>query len=184
MSTNQEKSFIATLSTPIGNPHFPRLTYGRNISTLRPDYEAFTFSSHIDVSDYLFLHPGIAPDALTFYFRCYDNYYAIYILNRGPYYYRAISKEQKDFLNAYVSQDGDETTFNLLDANGKIITLDQLDSDTPTVRIQTRAGKLLRAGLSRSKYDPKVGTFIRTDPNHSSTALDFRLNILQRNAPY
>ncbi|WP_139831491.1 MULTISPECIES: hypothetical protein [unclassified Pseudomonas] len=184
MSTDQEKSFIATFSTPLGNPHFPRLTYGKKVSTMRPDYVPFTLSSHIDVSDYLFLNPNVAPDALTFYFRCLDDYYTIYILTPGDYYYRTVSKEQEDFLNAYATEDGDQTTFNLLNARGKIVTLDRLGSDTPTVRIQTRAGKLLRAGLSRNRYDPKVGTFIRTDPNQSSTALDFKLNILQRNAPY
>ncbi|MFJ4194802.1 hypothetical protein [Pseudomonas sp. NPDC089534] len=184
MSTDQEKSFIATFSTRLGNPHFPRLTYGKKVSTLRPDYELFTFSSHIDVSDYLFLSRNVAPDALTFYFRGIDDYYTIYILTPGDYHYRTVSKEQKDFLNAYATKDGDQTTFNLLDANGKIITLDHLDSDTPTVRIQTRAGKLLRAGLSRNELDPNVGTFIRTDRNRSSAPLDFKLNILQRNAPY
>ncbi|WP_143497356.1 hypothetical protein [Pseudomonas sp. Irchel s3h17] len=87
-------------------------------------------------------------------------------------------------MNAYATDDGDQTTFNLLDASGKIITLDQLDNDTPTLRIQTRGSQLLRAGLSRNKYDPKVGTFIRTNATRSSSILDFKLNILQRNVPY
>lgn len=184
MSTDQEKSFTATLSTRFGYPHFPKLTYGRTIKTPRPDYEAFSFSSHVDVSDYLFLKPDVASDALTFYFRCLDDYYTIYIFTPGAYYYRTVSREEKDFLNAYSTEDGDQTTFNLLNSNGKIITLDQIDTDTPTLRIQTRSGALLSAGKSRNKYDPAVGTFVRTDPNRSASVLEFKLNILQRNVPY
>ena len=184
MSTDQEKSFIATMSTRFGHPHFPRLTYGKTTTTVRPDYETFTFSHHIDVSNYLFLKPDIAANALTFYFRCIDDYYTLYILTHGTYYYMTVSNEEKDYLNAYATENGDQTTFNLLNASGKIITLDQLNDDTPTVRIQTRSGKLLRAGLSRNKYDPKVGTFVRTNPTRSFAVLEFKLNILQRNAPY
>lgn len=184
MSTDQEKSFTATLSTRFGYPHFPRLTYGKTIRTKRPDYEFFSFDHYTDVSDYLFLKPEVAPDALTFYFRCLDDYYTMYIFTHGVYYYMTLSKENADFLNAYTPNDGDQTTFNLLDANGKIITLDQLDNDTPTVRIQTRGGNLLRAGLSRNPYDSKVGTFVRTSQTRSSGILDFKLNILERNVPY
>ncbi|MNL62852.1 hypothetical protein D3C87_1869190 [compost metagenome] len=72
----------------------------------------------------------------------------------------------------------------MLNAKGNIITLDQIDTDTPTVRIQTRGGALLCAGQSRNKRDPKVGTFVRTDPNRSASVLDFKLNILQRNVPF
>lgn len=184
MSTDQEKSFTATISTRFGYPHFPKLTYGRAVKTPRPDYEFFTFSHDMDVSDYLFLKPDVAPDALTFYFRCMDDYYTIYIFTPNEFCYRTISREQKDFLNAYATQSGDQTTYNLLNANGKIITLDQIDTDTPTVRIQTRNGHLLCAGMNRNKHDPKVGTFVRTNANRSAGVIDFKLNILQRNVPY
>lgn len=184
MSTDQEKSFTATLSTQFGYPHFPLLTYGRAIKTLRPDYETFAVSPHIDVSDYLFVKPDVAPDALTFYFRCDRDYYTIYIFTPGEYCYRTLSREAKDFMNAYVAKSGDQTTFNLLNAHGKIITLDQIDTDTPSVYIQTRGGALLCAGKSRNKYDPAVGTFVRTDPYRSEIALEFKLNILKRNVPY
>jgi len=184
MSANQEKSFTATLSTRFGYPHFPRLTYGRKVTTPRPDYGLFSFFHHIDVSNYLFLKPDVAPDALTFYFRCIEDYYTMYIFTPGTYHYMTVSKEEEDFLNAYSPDDGDQTTFNLLDAKGKIITLDEIDSNTPTVRIQTRSGRLLQAGLSRNKYDPKVGTFVRTLASRSAAVLDFKMNILQRNVPY
>jgi hypothetical protein len=95
-----------------------------------------------------------------------------------------VSNEKTDFLNAYATEDDGQTTFNLLNASENIITLDQLDNDTPTVRIQTRGGKLLRTGLNRNKYDPKVGAFVRTNHNRNSAVLEFKLNILQRNAPY
>ncbi|MBT9267336.1 hypothetical protein KKQ10_20870 [Pseudomonas sp. MG-9] len=95
MSTDQEKSFTATLKTRFGYPHFPGLTYGRTVTTPRPDYEIFTFSHHLDVSNYLFLKPDVTPDALTFYFRCLDDYYTLYIFTPGEYYYRTISREEK-----------------------------------------------------------------------------------------
>ena len=60
MSTNQEKSFIATMNTRFGHHHFSRLTYDKTITTARPDYEAFAFSHHINASNYLALKPIIA----------------------------------------------------------------------------------------------------------------------------
>jgi hypothetical protein len=60
MSTNQEKSFITTMNTRFGHPHFSRLTYDKTLTTARPDYEAFAFSHHIDVSNCLCLKSNIA----------------------------------------------------------------------------------------------------------------------------
>lgn len=184
MSTDQEKSFIATCSTPFGYPHFPALTYGKKYTTLKLDYELLSFNSHMDVSNYLFLKPDLPADSLTFYFRCQDDYYTIYIFTKGIYYYMTLSNEEDDFLNAYATQDGDQTTFNLLNKNGEIVTLDDFANDSPTIRIQTRGGKLLRQGYSRAKYNPKIGTPVRLQTPKSQTVLDFKLNILQRNAPY
>ncbi|WP_445180848.1 hypothetical protein [Pseudomonas sp. McL0111] len=184
MSSDQEKSFIATLSTKYGYPHLPALTYGRPVNTPNMDYIPFGFKSHLDVSNYLFLRPDIAANSLTFYFRCLDDYYTIYIFTRGAYHYQTLSNEDDDFLSAYTPNNSDQTTFNLLNSSGKIITLDDLTTDTPTVKLQTRSGKLLRRGRSRKKYDPVAGTAVRLDARHDPVALDFKLNILQRNAPY
>lgn len=184
MSTDQEKSFIATCKTPYGYPHFPGLTYRKKYETLRLDYDPFTFSSHQDVSNTLFLKPDLPADSLTFYFRCLDDYYTIYIFTKGAYYYRTLSNEEDDFINAYATEDGDQTTFNLLNNSGEIVTLDDFSNDSPTIRIQTRGGKLLRKGYSRPAYNPQIGTPVRLQTPKSKIALDFTLNILQRNVPY
>ncbi|MFJ2711899.1 hypothetical protein ACIOZM_13545 [Pseudomonas sp. NPDC087346] len=184
MSTDQEKSFIATFSTQFGKPHFPGLTYGRTIKTPNMDYAPFRFESHMDVSNYLFLKPEVPANSLTFYFRCLDDYYTIYIFTKGTYYYQTLSNEEDDFLNPHVPHEGDQTTFNLLSKNGKVITLDDLATDTPTIRIRTRGGKVLQEGRSRRPYDPVVGTAVRLDSPSNAAVLDFKLNILQRNAPY
>jgi hypothetical protein len=182
MSTNQE-NFIATLSTRYGYPHFPKLTYGRKVTTPRPDYEAFTFSTTWMFQTISF-SPDVAPDALTLYFRCLDDYYTIYIFTPGEYYYRTISREEKDFLELCKPKMG--TRPHSTCSMPRAISSRWIRSTRirPPVRIQTRGGALLCAGQSRNKHDPRVGTFVRTNSNRSAGVLDFKLNILKRNVPY
>lgn len=185
MSTNQEKSFIATMTTSAGNLHLPYLTYGQKTHITRLDYEAFTLEQFKDISSYLCVKPDPPPTLLKFYFRCIDDYYSIYTLNKGPYYYRALSNEDKDFIAVY-PHDDDQTTFNLLDTNGSIITLDQLDNDSATLRIQTRGGHSLRARAGRypTAADKSKVTGLVCTGKKGGTLLNFKLNILQRNVPY
>lgn len=98
MSTNQEKILYCNIEHSLWLPALPQVDVWQKVTTPRPDYEAFTFSHHLDVSNYLFLKPDVAPDALTLYFRCLDDYYTIYIFTPGEYYYRTISREEKRFL--------------------------------------------------------------------------------------
>lgn len=174
MSTNQEKSFIATMTTQMGNLHLPRLTYGKTTYIKKLDFDPFTFEANMNASSYLCVK-GDAPAAqLKFYFRCIDDYYSIYLLTNGRYHRQALSNEDKDLIGAF-PYDDDQTTFNLLDARGNIMTVDQLESDSATLRIQTRGGHTLHA-----RGNTRVGDLVCTGKK-GGTILNFKLNILQRN---
>lgn len=185
MSTHQEKSFIATLTTSSGALLVPRLAYGRQTHIQKPDYEAFTFEAKKDISNYLCVKSNAASTPLKFYFKCIDDYYSIYVMNEGLYYFYALSNEDEDLIALY-PHDNDQTTFNLLDANSRIITLDDLNSNSSQVRIQTRGGRKLhaRAGQRATAGDrEKVSGLVCTGKKRG-TLLNFRLDILQRNVSF
>jgi len=173
MSTNRQKSFITTLTTNAGNLHIPQYTYGRKIVIGVRPWLAIT-EDKIDVSNYLCADPNSNVNSLQFYFRCSEDYYTIYLRSPGPFYGRTIGRNGGDELGAYI--DDNPTTFNLIDNNGKIVTLDQITTDTPTLIIQTRGG----TALVRNKATD-MGYFIRAA---SGAVLKFRLKILERNAPF
>ncbi|MEX3773952.1 hypothetical protein [Pseudomonas sp. MYb118] len=174
MGQNKERSFVATISTNHGNLHLPRLTYGKTMRVRKLDYDVLSFEANMDVSNYLCVLPD-APQRARFYFYCIDDYYSIYVLTNAAYHRQALSNEDKDFI-ATIPPDREQTTYNLLDEQGRIITLDDLRGDNPTIRIQTRGGKLLSV---RGKT--RVGGLVCTE-SFRSKPLDFKLDILSRGA--
>ncbi|MBZ9781310.1 hypothetical protein K9857_07040 [Pseudomonas sp. REP124] len=175
MSHNKERSFVATISTNHGNLHLPRLTYGKTMHIRKLDYDVWSFEANMNASTNLCVMGIAPPDQLKFYFYCIEDYYSIYLLTNGLYHRQALSNEDKDFIGAFKPDDG-QTTYNLLDQQGRIITLDQFSNDKPQIRIQTRGGKTLSV---RGKT--RVGGLVCTE-SHRSEPLDFRLNIISRGA--
>lgn len=185
MSTNQEKSFIATLTTSSGALLVPRLAFGRQTHIQKPDFDPFTFEAKKDVSNYLCVKSNATSEPLKFYFKCIDDYYSIYVMNEGRYYFYALSNEDQDFISLY-PHDEDQTTFNLLNANSTIITLDDLNSNSSQVRIQTRGGRSLhaRAGQRATAADKEKLSGLVCTGKKGGTLLNFRMNILQRNVSF
>lgn len=175
MPHNKERSFVATMTTQYGNLHLPKLTYGKTTYIKKTGYDPFSFESHIDVSNTLCVKNNTPYDQIKFYFYCIDDYYSMYLLTDGVYHRYALSNENKDLIAAFQSN-SDQTTFNLLDGNGSIVTLDDIQASEVNVRIQTRGGRTLRVRGNHS-----VGGLVCTGAD-GGTALTFKLNILSRGA--
>lgn len=173
MSTNQERSFIAALTTNYGNLHIPRITYGKKTTFKRWYYEAFTFESFVDISSYLCVKAGAPADQLLFHFKCIDDYYSIYLLTNDQYHHYALSNENRSCISAF-PHDDDQTTYNLLDSNGNIVTLDQLEGNKHTLKIQTRGGRKLHTMLNTP-----AGGIVCTG-QEGGAVLNFEFNIAKR----
>ncbi|VVN80440.1 hypothetical protein [Pseudomonas fluorescens] len=174
MSTNRQKSFIAELATSSGHLHFPRLTHGKNVTT--PVMGLFDFSpTQIDVSNFLCIDDNKPRATLRFYFRCTGDYYHLYIRTPGAYYGKILGRNDDDILTAV--HDEEATAFNLIDKNGKIITLDNLTSNKSSLIIQTIHG----SALTRRKQSDE-GYFVYG--GGGGARLNFYLNIIERNASY
>ncbi|MGY2339571.1 hypothetical protein ACW9HW_10050 [Pseudomonas sp. SDO5532_S415] len=175
MNKNQERSFIATMKTNHGNLHLPKITYGKTTLIKKLDYDTWSFDANMDISSYLCVKTDAPANQMKFYFDCIDDYYSIYLLTDGLYHRYALSNENQDFISAF-RYDHEQTTYNLLDGNGQIVTLDQINTDTPVLRIQTRGGRTLSA-----RGNTKVGSLVCTG-KVSARPLDFKFEILSRGA--
>ena len=155
MSTNRQKSFIATMSlwgVPVAMVQPPfnsnRMLWGQN-------------SQHV-------------PDKM--YFRCEGDYYVIFIRSEGLHYGKTIDQAGAVFV-ANPPAGSKTTSFNIIDnKSNNIVTLDDLRGETVEVYLKTRNGYFLTADFNYSDY-PKM---IRLDAPTAS----FQLHILERNVPY
>lgn len=175
MNQNTERSFVATLKTNYGNLHLPKLTYKKTTKIKTFDYDPFKFDTHIDVSSYLCVKGDAPSNKIKFYFYCIDDYYSIYLMTDDFYHRQALSNEHKDFIGAF-PPDREQTTYNLINQQGKIITLDQLEDNAATIRIQTRGGKTLSV-----RGNTPVGSLVCTESGRAKP-LQFTLDILSRGA--
>lgn len=171
MDKNNQNSFVATIKTNYGNLHLPKLTYGKTTLVKKLDYDAWSFDANMDVSSYLCVKSDAPAKHIKFYFYCIEDYYSIYLLTDGLYHRQALSNENKDFIGAF-PPDREQTTYNLLDQQGRILTPEQFDSDRPKVRIQTKGGKTLSV-----RGNTKVGGLVCTE-SIRSRPLEFQLEIL------
>lgn len=175
MPQDKDRSFVATMTTNYGNLHLPKLTYGKTTKIKKTDYDTWSFDTYVDVSNTLCVKGDTPYDQIKFYFYCIDDYYSIYLLTDGFYHRYALSNEDKDIISAFRAN-SEQTTFNLLDGNGRIVTLDQIDTAQPILRIQTRGGRTLSVRGNHS-----VGGLVCTGKGGGS-ALNFKLNILSQGA--
>ena len=178
MSTSRNKSFLATFTVNGSWLHFPGQTFNEKVTVLH--YDTPSIATEVrDVSNVLTMIAVNVNQPLVFYCRNEDDYYTFYNRTPGPYYGKVISKNQHDKFAALPAAGRDTTTFNFLDLDGNIITLDDIQSDQVDVRIQTRAGAPLGLNNKFSKIN-RVHHFI----GEYGTQLTWRMKILERNTPY
>lgn len=175
MPKNKERSFVATLRTNYGNLHLPKITYGKTTFIQKLDYDTWSFEANMDVSSHLCVKGDAPHQQIKFYFYCIEDYYSIYLLTDSLYHRQALSNETKDFIGAF-PPDRKQTTYNLLNDQGRIITLDQFDSDHKKIRIRTKGGSTLSV-----RGNTKVGGLVCTESARAKP-LEFTLDILSRGA--
>lgn len=111
---------------------------------------------------------------IVVHFRCHDDYYNLQILSE-PYYNKYFSKSTLGFLGALPAAGGDTTSFNLLNDSFKIVTLDDFNSDNPTIYLQARNAGVIKKTL----WGGRVNRYCFHDrPGHQVL---FKLQILERN---
>ncbi|AWY41292.1 hypothetical protein DKY63_15920 [Pseudomonas putida] len=182
MSTDRQKSFIATIGTEFGLLHFLDEMYGeRAISRpTRASGGSFTGRPQSrDDSHLLGLRKDVPTNhrpRLTLYFRHTNSGYQLYIRTPGPYFGMCLSTNDNGLVGAFPS-DKSSDTFYLIRENGIPINLENLNDTTPCIYLQSRNAGVLHTFIARgSPY-----TYIATK---DGTALAFNLNTLERNAPY
>ena len=120
MSSNRQKSFLATLSLstkPIGLISHP----GNTVPVLSQK---------------------LTGEADIFYFRCTDDAYTLYIRSQGDYFGKAIGRSGNFFTD---SEPHDSETFKIVNKEGETLTLDELNTDNEKVYLRTRSDERVNA---------------------------------------
>lgn len=157
MSTDQQKSFIATIGTESSLLHFLDLLHDKPAIVTSSFGSGGFFTGKPqsrDDSHFLGLRPEVPVDAkprLLLYFRYTGSDYRLYIRTPGPYYGKCLSISDKGLLGAFPSTGS--TTFNLIDSRHNILTLDTIKTENPKIYIQIRnSGLLHKHKVHDSRY--------------------------------
>ena len=183
MSKDQERSFVGQLTfdhrkisffdqqlpASLFQPNYdggpvPLAAYPPNIVTVDQHY-VFLQSVHE-------IPPQPTPGLLV-HFWCYEDYYNLEILE-GPYQQKYISKNSSDILGAFPAAGGETTSFNLLDKNHNIITLDDIASDKATIFLKARNAGIIRQKIWKKPINKPIFT------DREGKISTFQLTILER----
>jgi len=183
MITDRQNSFIATLELDDQHVDFLGQLHGtpalRNDRTFSGGF--FTGAPTVrDDSHLLGCRPAqeIALHApLTVYFRCTDDYYHLYIRSHSTYTGHCISKSAQKVLGAYLPDDGDTTSFNLMSLENRIVTLQEMKGGIQRVRLKARNSKAI--GIIRRKGAPYLYL-----SELDGEGVVFKLRIIERNASF
>ena len=110
---------------------------------------------------------------MVVHFKCYDDYYNIQIVSEA-YYQKYFSKDGQGVLGAYPAAGGDTTSFNLLNGNHQIITLEDLNSSQAALHLKARNAGIIKKEIWR---DPAYSTCFTDKSGDIAT---FELDILER----
>ncbi|WP_460125450.1 hypothetical protein [Pseudomonas sp. S2_C03] len=180
MSTEQERSFIASIRcNNVMMKFFDQMLKvpadQGNLLTTAHRYSATT-QAMVQV------HRGrdetvrTRSEEMIVYFRCYDDYYNIQIRSEA-YLGKYLSKDNNGLLGAFPAAGGKTTSFNLLNNEKQIITLDNLANNQATVYLKARNAGVIKRQLMQQ---PKLYSY----GDQSGDSLAFNLTILERNVPY
>ncbi|MGY2339572.1 hypothetical protein ACW9HW_10055 [Pseudomonas sp. SDO5532_S415] len=181
MSTDRQKSFIATIGTSNSPLHFLGEIHGKQ-TIVTPTFASGGFFTgrpqKRDDSHLLGLCPETPIDTkprLTIYFRHIDCAYRLYIRTPGSYYGMCLSTSDNGLIGAFSSAESD--TFHLLRNNGIPLSLENLKKREACIYLQVKNSGLMHQHTVRGSpylYIADIG----------GMPLAFNLNILERNAPY
>lgn len=192
MSTGQERSFIARIrcndvpmrffdqmlhSSFFVSERFNRgaLAGDGQLLTTRHSYSEI-FNKMVRINGGRDVYTRTLSDEMIVYFRCYEDYYNIQIRSKA-YFGKYLSKNGSGLLGAFPGAGGKTTSFNLLNADRSILTLDNIDTNEATVYLKARNAGLIKRQLIE---DPKIYSY----GDQSGDLVKFNLQILERNVPY
>lgn len=183
MTTNRQKSFIATLELDERQVDFLGALHGT--PAIRHDTlfsgGFFTGASRKHDDSHLLgslpLREAKNPAPLIIYFRCTDNYYHLYIRSHATYTGHCISKDLAGVLGAFLPAGSDTTSFNLLSLQNRIITLEDMNGDIQRIRLQARGSGRIGA-IRRDGAPYSYLAEIREE------GVVFKLRIIERNASF
>lgn len=181
MTTDRQKSFLATIGTESRLLHFLDEMHGERALSTITFASGGIFSGRPqtrDDSHLLGLRAEVPKDSkpcLALYFRHINGGYRLYIRTPGPYYGMCLSTNGSGFIGAFPSAESD--TFFLTRENGMPINLVNLNEITPSIYLQVRNSGFLHA----HKFRGSPYIYIA---NKDGPPLAFNLNIVERNAPY
>ncbi|MBZ9783995.1 hypothetical protein K9857_20890 [Pseudomonas sp. REP124] len=180
MSTDQKRSFIARIRCDDTPMKFFGQMLGNNATQANLLTTAHRYSeigkSMVRVHKINKAVGLTRSDEMIVYFCCYDDYYNIQIRSEA-YLGKYLSKNPHGLLGAFVGAGGSTTSFNLLNMDQDIITLDDLKKDEARVYLKARNADTVKRHLIES---PKVYAY--TD--HVGDPVTFNLKILERDVPY
>lgn len=134
MSTEQERSFIASIrceqtTMKFFGQMFANANVTSNLLTTHHQYSQ-TSEKMIQVRKKRDITARTLSDDIIVYFRCYDDYYNIQVRSQ-PFLGQYLSKDYESMLGAFPGAGGSTTSFNLLNLDHEIITLDDIDKTRP-----------------------------------------------------
>ena len=179
MTKDQERSFIARMTcNGMNMTFFDQILSASHFEPQRlkspiPPNIVSTFEAYDPASRTMRPVGGRKRTAMVIHFRCYDDYYNMQILSEA-YYQKYFSKNEHGVLGAFPAAGGDTTSFNLLDSNQQIITLDDLSGDTATVHLKAPNAAIIKKEIWR---DPAYSTCFTDKSGDIAT---FKLDILER----
>lgn len=188
MNTGEKRSFIARLTcddSPITffqeimlRAHLDREPTLKNIVTAQRDYRPPTMVLDPSTNKMVRVAYSIqTKNTVVVHFECYDDYYNMKIVS-NPFHQQYISRNDEGCLLALPPAGGNTASYNLLDADHNIITLDDLSSDTATVYLKARHAGIIRKQVNggTDNHTHRYSTF--TD--RAGDIVKFQLNILER----
>ena len=183
MTTNRQKSFIATLTLDQHHLNILGALYENPVLRYDNSFSGGFYTGApktIDDAHLLGCRPqrevkNVQP--MNIYFRCTDDYYHLYIRDHATHTGYCLSKGRAGVLGAFLPAGSDTTSFNLLSHDNRIITLQDMGGDRQRVRLKARnAGQITALRRRGAPY-----TYLAETDN---TGLPFTLNIIERNASF
>lgn len=183
MTTNRQKSFIATLE--LDHHHLEILGALYETPVLRVDGSfagGFYTGAPRKFNDSHLLGrrphgeiKNVSP--MNIYFRCTDDYYHLYIRSHATHTGHCISMDAAGVLGAFLPAGADTTSFNLLGLDNRTITLKDMGQGTQRVRLKARNAEHISVVRRRgAPYSYLAGT--------ADEGIPFTLRIIERNASF
>jgi len=183
MTTNRQKSFIATLELDTHHLNILQALYETPVQRKDFLFSGGFYTGGVVVRDDSHLL-GRRPDSevknapsMNIYFRCTDDYYHLYIRSHATHTGHCISNDPAGVLGAFLPAGSKTTSFNLLSLDNRTITLRDMHNDVQRVRLKARNARHISAIRRRGA---PYSYLAETDHE----GIPFKLRIIERNASF